>query len=99
VDEAKPHPAPYLTAARLLGVDIRRCVAIEDSPTGVASARAAGAAVLAVPSEVDLSHLSGVTHVDSLVEVDVAYLRRMVRTAPPAAPPVPDPPVTRTRSR
>jgi HAD superfamily hydrolase (TIGR01509 family) len=89
VDEAKPHPAPYLTAATLLGVDIRRCVAIEDSPTGVASARAAGAAVLAVPSEVDLSHLDGVTHIDSLVEVDVTYLRRLVRTAPPAAPPVP----------
>ncbi len=78
VDETKPHPAPYLTAAAMLGAEIRRCVAIEDSPTGIASARAAGAAVLAVPSEVDLSHLDGVTLVDSLVEVDVAYLRRMV---------------------
>jgi HAD superfamily hydrolase (TIGR01509 family) len=78
VDAAKPHPRPYLTAAALLGVDIRRCVAIEDSPTGVTSARAAGAVVLAVPSEVDLSHLDDVTHVDSLVEVDVAYLRRLV---------------------
>ncbi|MFD0788148.1 HAD family hydrolase, partial [Micromonospora azadirachtae] len=35
---AKPHPEPYLTAARLLGVPIERCVAIEDSRTGVASA-------------------------------------------------------------
>jgi HAD superfamily hydrolase (TIGR01509 family) len=92
VDDVKPHPAPYLTAASLLGVDIRRCVAIEDSPTGVASARAAGAVVLAVPSEVDLSHLDGVTHIDSLVEVDLAYLRALVRVAPPAAPPVPGPP-------
>jgi HAD superfamily hydrolase (TIGR01509 family) len=78
VDEAKPHPRPYLTAAALLGVDIRACVAIEDSPTGVASARSAGAAVLAVPSEVDLSRLEGVTLVESLVGVDVAYLRRLV---------------------
>jgi HAD superfamily hydrolase (TIGR01509 family) len=78
VDETKPHPLPYLTAARLLGVDIRRCVAIEDSPTGVASALAAGAAVLAVPCEVDLSGTGGVSLVPSLAAVDVGYLRRLV---------------------
>ncbi|HEY2670111.1 MAG TPA: HAD family phosphatase [Rugosimonospora sp.] len=81
VDETKPHPLPYLTAAALLGVDVRQCVAIEDSPTGVASARAAGAAVLAVPCEVDLSTLDGVSLVDSLAEVDLAFLRRMVSRA------------------
>jgi beta-phosphoglucomutase-like phosphatase (HAD superfamily) len=53
-------------------------VAIEDSPNGAASAVAAGAAVLAVPSEVDLSGLAGVTLVDSLTEVDVAFLTRLV---------------------
>jgi HAD superfamily hydrolase (TIGR01509 family) len=78
VDETKPHPLPYLTAAALLDVDVRRCVAIEDSPNGAASAVAAGAAVLAVPSEVDLSGLAGVTLVDSLAEVDVAFLTRLV---------------------
>jgi HAD superfamily hydrolase (TIGR01509 family) len=81
VDETKPHPLPYLTAAALLGVDVRRCVAIEDSPTGVASARAAGTAVLAVPCEVDLSTLDGVSLVDSLADVDLAFLRRMVSHA------------------
>jgi len=78
VDHTKPHPLPYLTAAALLGVDVRRCVAIEDSPTGVASALAAGAAVLAVPAEVDLSGIAGVMLVSSLAEVDVAYLARLV---------------------
>ncbi len=78
VDETKPHPLPYLTAAALLGVDIDRCVAIEDSPTGVASAAAAGAAVLAVPCEVDLADLPGVTVVDSLAEIDIAFLSRLV---------------------
>ncbi len=78
VDETKPHPLPYLTAAALLGVDVRRCVAIEDSPTGVASALAAGAAVLAVPAEVDLSHLADVTLVASLADVDVAFLTKLV---------------------
>ena len=78
VDETKPHPMPYLTTASLLGADIRRCVAIEDSPNGVASASAAGAVVLAVPCEVDLSHLTGVVHVDSLLAVDVDFLDRLV---------------------
>ena len=49
VDQGKPHPEPYLEAARLLGVDVERCVVIEDSPTGVASGQASGAFVLAVP--------------------------------------------------
>jgi HAD superfamily hydrolase (TIGR01509 family) len=78
VDETKPHPMPYLTAAAALGVDVRRCVAIEDSPNGITSALAAGAVVVAVPSEVDLSHLRGVTHVDSLTEVDLGFLDRLV---------------------
>ena len=54
VEHGKPHPAPYLLAAERLGVDITKCVAIEDSPTGVASALAAGAIVLAVPHHVDV---------------------------------------------
>jgi HAD superfamily hydrolase (TIGR01509 family) len=78
VDETKPHPMPYMTAAALLGVDVRQCVAVEDSPNGVASALAAGAAVLAVPAEVDLSHLAGVTLVASLAEVDLAFLTSLV---------------------
>jgi HAD superfamily hydrolase (TIGR01509 family) len=54
VTEGKPHPEPYLLAARKLGVDPRECVAIEDSPTGVRSALAAGCRVIAVPHVVDV---------------------------------------------
>jgi HAD superfamily hydrolase (TIGR01509 family) len=50
VQHGKPHPEPYLTAAARLAVDPRRCVVLEDSPSGVASAEAAGCAVVAVPS-------------------------------------------------
>jgi HAD superfamily hydrolase (TIGR01509 family) len=82
VDETKPHPMPYLTAAAMLGVDVHRCVAIEDSPTGLASARAAGAVVLGVPAEVDLTGIPGVLLVGSLVDVDLAYLRRLVADRP-----------------
>lgn len=49
VQRGKPHPEPYLRAAQLLGVDPSRCVAIEDSRTGVASAEAAGCVSLVVP--------------------------------------------------
>ncbi|MFY1615189.1 HAD family hydrolase [Micromonospora sp. WMMD736] len=71
---AKPHPEPYLTAARRLGAPIERCVAIEDSPTGVASALASGAAVLAVPAEVPLPPIEGVHQVPSLTGVDLEAL-------------------------
>ncbi|MET7671634.1 HAD family hydrolase [Micromonospora luteifusca] len=75
---AKPHPEPYLTAARLLGVPIERCVAIEDSPTGVASALASGAAVLAVPAEVPLGRIAGVHQVESLTGVDLGLLAALL---------------------
>jgi HAD superfamily hydrolase (TIGR01509 family) len=48
----KPDPEPYLRAARMLGVDPAACVAIEDSPTGTASAVGAGCTVLVVPCDV-----------------------------------------------
>ena len=50
VDRGKPAPDPYLLAAARLGVDVTRCVVLEDSPAGVASGEAAGCAVVAVPS-------------------------------------------------
>ncbi|WP_050530431.1 HAD family hydrolase [Pseudaestuariivita atlantica] len=49
VTHAKPHPEPYLTAAARLGFEAATCLAVEDTPTGVASALAAGCRVLHVP--------------------------------------------------
>jgi len=46
VSNGKPAPDGYLLAAQLLGLDIARCLVIEDSPTGVAAGRSAGARVL-----------------------------------------------------
>jgi HAD superfamily hydrolase (TIGR01509 family) len=92
VESAKPHPEPYLTAARLLGVPIDRCVAVEDSPAGVASAVAAGAAVLAVPAEVPLDPVDGVHLRDSLAGVDLAVLAALLTPPPPAPPATPAPP-------
>jgi len=46
----KPAPDVYLEAARRLGVDPARCVAVEDSTNGIRSAAAAGMAVVAAPN-------------------------------------------------
>jgi len=77
VARTKPHPQPYLTAARLLGVDITRCVAIEDSPTGIASALAAGATVLAVPHHVPLTPGPRVTLRQTLAGVGLSDLAEL----------------------
>jgi len=49
VTQPKPHPEPYLTAARLLGVLPQNCLAIEDSHSGVRAAHAAGMQCVMVP--------------------------------------------------
>jgi len=50
VARGKPAPDVYLEAARRLGAEPTRCVAIEDSANGLRSAAAAGMAVIAVPN-------------------------------------------------
>ena len=78
VERGKPHPEPYLAAADLLGVEPARCVAIEDSPTGARSARAAGCAVLGVPHVVEIPPDLVDAVAPSLTAVDVATLRALV---------------------
>jgi HAD superfamily hydrolase (TIGR01509 family) len=70
----KPLPDPYLKAARLLGADPARCVAVEDSPTGVASAVAAGCTVLVVPCDVPVEQGERRVFRESLEGVDLAAL-------------------------
>ena len=79
VSRSKPAPEPYLRAAALLATPIARCVAVEDSPTGAASALAAGCRVLAVPSELELQARPGWTVRTSLVGVGVDDLRALIR--------------------
>jgi HAD superfamily hydrolase (TIGR01509 family) len=73
----KPDPAPYLLAARLLGVDPGACVAVEDTPTGLAAASAAGMATMAVRrADHEVGDLSGADVV--VDEVHAAELQRML---------------------
>jgi len=48
VTNVKPAPEPYLLACRELNLPPTQCIAIEDSPAGVTSARRAGLIVLGV---------------------------------------------------
>lgn len=75
VARTKPHPDPYLLAAARLGADPARCVVVEDTPTGVASAEAAGCRVIAVPSVAPIAPAPGRTVVRSLEQVSVPLLR------------------------
>jgi HAD superfamily hydrolase (TIGR01509 family) len=82
VTHGKPHPEPYLLAARLLGVDVEKCVAIEDSVTGLTSAEAAGVRTVAVPHLVHVPQAPGRAKVASLADVDVAWLSDLVGPPP-----------------
>jgi HAD superfamily hydrolase (TIGR01509 family) len=77
VQRPKPDPEPYLLAAARLGVPPAGCAVLEDSPTGIVAARAAGCAVIAVPS-VPVSAGPGVTIVKSLRDVGFELLEAVV---------------------
>jgi HAD superfamily hydrolase (TIGR01509 family) len=78
VTQGKPHPDPYLAAARALDVEPSACVAIEDSRTGVASALAAGCATLGVPHVVSIDPAPNLTIASTLVGVTVDDLRALI---------------------
>ena len=82
MDEARGKPAPdvYLTAARRLGVAAATCLALEDSPAGVASARSAGMRCVAVPDPLlaaDPRYREADLVLESLTGLDEAALRRL----------------------
>jgi sugar-phosphatase len=69
----KPDPEPFVLGASRLGADPGSCIAIEDSPNGIASAKAAGCYTIAVRRDaaLDLSRADRI--VGSLAELrDVA---------------------------
>jgi HAD superfamily hydrolase (TIGR01509 family) len=71
IARTKPDPDPYIAAAKRLALPPSQCVAVEDTPAGVASARAAGMFVVAFPNamtcELDFSMAD--LRVEHLVEV------------------------------
>jgi HAD superfamily hydrolase (TIGR01509 family) len=72
VEQGKPHPEPYLTAAAALGLHAADCLAIEDSNTGAKSAEAAGCLVLVVENHVPVLPTERRVFADTLVGLDLA---------------------------
>ena len=58
VERGKPHPDPYLQAARALGLHPEECLVVENAPLGVQSAKSAGMYCIAVTNTVDRERLS-----------------------------------------
>ena len=81
VPKRKPAPDVYELAMRMLRVSPDSCVVLEDSPNGVASARAAGARVVATPSQwTEGQDFSGADRVlPSLEGVKLADLQALVK--------------------
>lgn len=75
VMRSKPFPDPYLMAADKIDVDIKECIVLEDSATGVASATAAGAYVVAIPHLVPIEAAPRRIVLKSLENVSVALLK------------------------
>ena len=78
VDNGKPHPEPYLHAARLLDVDPAGCVAIEDSDAGATSAERAGCRVVVVENHVEVPRTEQRIFLDTLEDVGVEDLHRLM---------------------
>ena len=68
VHRGKPHPEPYLTAARRLGRPASKCLVFEDAPAGVESARAAGMQVIGITTTMSREDL-GVACVSNFEEL------------------------------
>jgi HAD superfamily hydrolase (TIGR01509 family) len=77
VSEGKPHPEPYLMAARMLGVSPEDCVAFEDSHTGLTSAEAAGTKAIGITNIVPLPQLPGRIIWPTLEGVTLRDLRKL----------------------
>lgn len=90
VSRGKPDPQPYLLAADRLGVDITRCVAVEDSPPGVAAAQASGAATIAVPFLIDIPAHPRRRVLPTLEGLTVADLAAVLAELNDPARPVPE---------
>lgn len=75
VARAKPHPEPYLSAARQLGIEPSRAAVVEDSAEGAAAGVAAGMETYLVP-QLSFDPPPGVKLVADFSELSEALLAR-----------------------
>jgi HAD superfamily hydrolase (TIGR01509 family) len=83
VKHSKPEPDSYLLAAERLGIAPEYCAAIEDSTTGVQSARQAGMTVLAVTNSLPAERLTAAHRIFASTAEAVEWIKtRVSYTAP-----------------
>ena len=80
VENTKPDPEGYLKAASQVGADIKNCLILEDSATGVKAAQASGAKVIAVPHLVEIQPNSQTKIIRSLEELNFEILKEIFST-------------------
>jgi len=73
VAACKPDPEGYLLAARALGVEISRCLVVEDSVPGVPAGRAAGATVASLGGVAADLPLRDLFHLAELLPAPVSH--------------------------
>lgn len=78
VANLKPHPEPYQTAMKSLDAKPEQTVILEDSESGLASAHASGARVVAVPCVVEIPANPGRSRVSDAGRLSNEILRRIV---------------------
>ena len=75
----KPKPDIFLKAADILQVRPENCVVIEDAPSGIQAAKAAGAKCIAVTNSTTAENLSGADLIcDSLEKVNLETIVRLI---------------------
>ncbi|HEY1901866.1 MAG TPA: HAD-IA family hydrolase [Terracidiphilus sp.] len=75
VTQGKPHPAPFLAGAAILGLRPEECVVVEDSPSGTAAGRAAGCTVVATTFSHSAESLAAAHYlVEDLTGIEVTVL-------------------------
>jgi HAD superfamily hydrolase (TIGR01509 family) len=79
VSRGKPDPEPYLAACRALGVEPAAAVVVEDSPSGVRAAEAAGCTVVAVPSVAPIDPGPRRHVVGSVAAIDPEWILSLIR--------------------
>lgn len=77
VERIKPDPQGYLKAAEHFGVDITKCLILEDSFNGVKAAMASGAWVVAIPHLVPIDESERVAVVSSVAELSMEKLQTL----------------------
>ena len=78
VTRGKPHPEAYEKAAALLGLHPSKCIAFEDSVTGLTSAEAAGTYAIGIPNIIEIPQKPGRVLWPTLEGVTFKQLRKLI---------------------